>query len=434
MSREMVNSGIPWIGDIPKGWCVNLLSSLFDEHKQKNKGLVETNLLSLSYGKIIRKDINTKEGLLPESFDGYNVISSGDIVFRLTDLQNDKRSLRTGLCTENGIITSAYVTIRGRHSLDSAYYHYLFHSYDLCKVFYGMGEGVRQGMNYGDLRKLLILLPSLSEQQKIASFLDRKCAEIDEMIALQEKIIEELKAYKQSVITEAVTKGLNPDAPMKDSGIEWIGEIPEHSSVSRIGFCVSGYKAGPFGSALITGNLLTEGKILVYTPEHIAKLTTEIPNNLYLQEERLNEMSQFLVKEGEVIFPIVGSLGRAMRVNSNMPVGIINQRLSKFTIREDMVNADYFMWLFGKSSFYEIYIEMYQRGSFIVNLTKTLVYDMPIVLHPINEQKAIAEYLDTKCTEIDNLISIKLSKIDSLNEYKKSIIYEYVTGKKEVTE
>ena len=107
---------------------------------------------------------------------------------------------------------------------------------------------------------------------------------------------------------------------------------------------------------------------------------------------------------------------------------------TKYTIKEDMVNADYFMWLFGKSSFYETYIEMYQRGSFIVNLTKTLVYDMPIVLHPINEQKAIADYLDTKCTEIDNLISIKLSKIDSLKEYKKSIIYEYVTGKKEVIE
>ena len=232
--RAMKDSGIPWIGEIPETWNVNMLSSLFDEHKQKNKDLSETNLLSLSYGKIIRKDINTNEGLLPESFDGYNIISDGDIVFRLTDLQNDKRSLRTGLCLEKGIITSAYVTIRARQKLYPPYYHYLVHSYDVCKVFYGMGDGVRQGMNYSDLRKLLLVSPSYSEQQRIAEFLDRKCAEVDEMIALQEQIIEELKAYKQSVITEAVTKGLTPAAPMRDSGIDWIGYIPEHWEVKRL--------------------------------------------------------------------------------------------------------------------------------------------------------------------------------------------------------
>ena len=244
--RAMKDSGIPWIGEIPETWNVNMLSSLFDEHKQKNKDLSETNLLSLSYGKIIRKDINTNEGLLPESFDGYNIISDGDIVFRLTDLQNDKRSLRTGLCLEKGIITSAYVTIRSRQKLYSPYYHYLVHSYDVCKVFYGMGDGVRQGMNYSDLRKLLLVSPSYSEQQRIAEFLDRKCAEVDEMIALQEQIIEELKAYKQSVITETVTKGLNPDAPMRDSGIEWIGQIPEHWRIATIGRLFNIYAGGEF--------------------------------------------------------------------------------------------------------------------------------------------------------------------------------------------
>ena len=189
MSRTMKDSGIPWIGEIPEGWKVNMLSSLFDEHKQKNKDLSESNLLSLSYGKIVRKDINTKEGLLPESFEGYNIISNGDIVFRLTDLQNDKRSLRTGLCLESGIITSAYVTIRARQQLYSPYYHYLVHSYDVCKVFYGMGDGVRQGMNYSDLRRLLLITPPLAEQHLIATFLDKKCSEIDSLIDLQERLL-----------------------------------------------------------------------------------------------------------------------------------------------------------------------------------------------------------------------------------------------------
>ena len=201
----MRDSGIEWIGQIPEHWEITLLSTLYNEHKCKNKELQESNLLSLSYGKIIRKDINTAEGLLPQSFDSYNIINDGDIVFRLTDLQNDKRSLRTGLCTEQGIITSAYVTIRARKQLNNKYFHYLFHSYDICKVFYGMGDGVRQGMNYEDLRKLLVLVPSSTEQQAISDYLDEKCADIDSLIQTKLSKIDSLKEYKKSIIYEYVT-------------------------------------------------------------------------------------------------------------------------------------------------------------------------------------------------------------------------------------
>ena len=204
-AAPMRDSGIEWIGQIPEHWEVKLLSTLFDEHKHKNSELQEANLLSLSYGKIVRKDINTSEGLLPQSFDGYNIISNGDIVFRLTDLQNDKKSLRTGLCLETGIITSAYVTIRARQKLCSAYFHYLVHSYDVCKVFYGMGDGVRQGMNYSDLRKLLLLSPPITEQQAIADYLDEKCADIDSLIQTKQSKIDSLKEYKKSIIYEYVT-------------------------------------------------------------------------------------------------------------------------------------------------------------------------------------------------------------------------------------
>lgn len=430
----MKDSGNKWIGEIPETWGVERIKTIFSERTELSEDGSET-LLSVSeyYGVANRAEkIDDGEYVSrAESLVGYKKCFKGDLVSNI--MLAWKGSM--GITELDGIVSPAYCVYEPSKSVFPRYYHYLFRTSLYTSIFRLYSKGIidsRLRLYSPYFFDIKAIIPSYSEQQRIAEFLDRKCAEVDEMIALQEQIIEELRAYKQSVITEVVTKGLNPDVPMKDSGIEWIGEIPEHSSVSRIGFCVSGYKAGPFGSALITGNLLTEGKILVYTPEHIAKLTTEIPNNLYLQEERLNEMSQFLVKEGEVIFPIVGSLGRAMRVNSNMPVGIINQRLSKFTIKEDMVNADYFMWLFGKSSFYETYIEMYQRGSFIVNLTKTLVYDMPIVLHPINEQQAIADYLDEKCADIDSLIQTKQSKIDSLKEYKKSIIYEYVTGKREV--
>ena len=234
--REMKDSGIEWIGEIPKSWTVTILSALFSERKCKNSGLTENNLLSLSYGNIVRKNIESNEGLLPASFETYNIIEPGNIVFRLTDLQNDKRSLRTGLCKERGIITSAYVTLQIRSDDSPRYMHYLFHTYDLCKVFYGMGDGVRQGMNYEDLKRLRILRPDQGTQRRIADYLDRKCSQIDAIIARQQEVIEKLKAYKLSVITEAVTKGLNPDVPRKDSGVEWIGEIPEHWKIGKLCF------------------------------------------------------------------------------------------------------------------------------------------------------------------------------------------------------
>jgi type I restriction enzyme S subunit len=275
-------------------------------------------------------------------------------------------------------------------------------------------------------------LPPLNEQNKIVSFLNKKCGEIDELMDLETQMIDELKAYKQTIITEAVTRGLNPNVPMRNSGIEWIGEIPIEYKFLRIKNVIAKYKAGPFGSSLITGNLLNSGNILVYTPEHIAKGTTNIDGNLYLPQERLQDMVQFCVNSGDVIFPIVGSLGRAMVVTPEMPAGIINQRLAKFQVNKALLRLDYFMYVFSKSSFYTPYIAQYNRGSFIVNLTKTLVEDMPLVLPPLNEQQEIVKYLDSKCADIDALIALRQEKIDTLKEYKKSLIFEYVTGKKQV--
>ena len=196
--RKTKESGVEWLGDIPEQWEIVQLGSLFTEHKHKNSGMQSNNLLSLSYGRIIRKDINTNDGLLPESFEGYNVISSGDIVLRLTDLQNDQRSLRVGLCTEDGIITSAYVTLRSRSTeVDSAFFYYLIHSYDIRKGFYGMGAGVRQGLNFAGVRKIPLVLPPLEEQKAIAMFISDKLSKVDTLISNVQSQIEKLKAYNE---------------------------------------------------------------------------------------------------------------------------------------------------------------------------------------------------------------------------------------------
>ena len=179
---EMKDSGIEWVGEIPSHWHIHPVYYYFGERKNKNYRLQEQNLLSLSYGKIIRKDINASGGLLPASFNTYNIVEAGDIIIRPTDLQNDKRSLRTGLVKERGIITSAYIDLMPKGEVNSEYYHYLLHSYDIQKVFYNMGNGVRQGLNYSEFSKLMIFSPPLNEQKQIADYLNSKCSEIEAII------------------------------------------------------------------------------------------------------------------------------------------------------------------------------------------------------------------------------------------------------------
>lgn len=202
---EMKDSGIEWVESIPSHWDVRPLYYYFAERKKKNYLGQEQNLLSLSYGKVIRKDINTSEGLLPDSFNGYNIIEPGDIVLRLTDLQNDKRSLRTGLVKEHGIITSAYVTLKAAKEVVPEYFHYLLHAYDVMKVLYNMGNGVRQGLNYSELSKMHIVAPPLDEQKNIAARLDCVCKGIESIIASKKQQLAVIDSYKKSLIYEYVT-------------------------------------------------------------------------------------------------------------------------------------------------------------------------------------------------------------------------------------
>lgn len=162
-------------------------------------------MLSLSYGKVKRKSIDTVEGLLPESFDGYNIIEKDDIVLRLTDLQNDHTSLRVGLAEERGIITSAYLTIRNRSNMCTKYLYYYLHSFDIAKGFYGMGAGVRQGLNWDGVKWLKVLVPSVSEQEHIVAFLDAESEKLDALIAKKQQYLSEIENYKKSLIYEYVT-------------------------------------------------------------------------------------------------------------------------------------------------------------------------------------------------------------------------------------
>lgn len=413
----MKNSGIEWIGEIPDSWNVVQLASLFIEHKQKNTGMQSRNLLSLSYGKIKRKDINTSDGLLPESFENYNVVDSGDIVLRLTDLQNDQRSLRTGLCLEKGIVTSAYVTLRKRNAnLNSEFMHYYLHSFDVRKGFYGMGSGVRQGLNFDGIKKLAVLLPPQKIQEAIVEYLSKKLGEVDKLIDIQQAQIDKLKEYKQSVITEAVTKGLDPTVSMKDSGVEWIGMIPCEWKIIKVGsiFACRNEKVSDVDFAPLS---VSRGGV-VPQMENVAKSDAGDNRKLVLKNDFvINSRSDR--KQSCGVSPLDGS------------VSLINTVL--YPVNDDIICPEYTNIIMKNYGFAE---EFYRWGHGIVaDLWTTRWQEMKNIVLPlpsIKIQSEIVKAVIQKINTINSLIALKQAKIDKLQEYKKSLIYEYVTGKKEV--
>jgi len=427
--RKMIDSGVEWLGDIPETWDLVQLGSLFSEHKNKNTGMQSNNLLSLSYGNIIRKDINTSDGLLPESFEGYNVIDDGDIVLRLTDLQNDQRSLRVGLSHERGIVTSAYVTLRKRNpAMNSQFFYYLIHSYDVRKGFYGMGAGVRQGLNFAGVRKIMLTLPSVNEQVAIADFLGKKIEQVDALIANVQAQIEKLKGYKQSVITEVVTKGLDPTVPLKDSGVEWIGEMPEHWMPIRLKHLCSKIADGTHFSPPTTD----EGYPYITAKDVHGKgidfsSTARISEDNYLQMVKADCKPE----KGDVLIVKDGATTGRVGMVIDDTCFVILSSVAMLRPIESCMSA--FLMYVLESELIQKQIKISMAGSAMPRTTLTKLAEYYGVLPTIDEQNQIVQFLDKKCGCIDRLIITKQSKIEKLEQYKRSLIYEYVTGKKEVS-
>lgn len=421
--REMKDSGIEWIGAIPRAWKINTVAQLFLQVKCKNTGLQEKNLLSLSYGKVKRKSIDTVEGLLPESFDGYNIIEKNDIVLRLTDLQNDHTSLRVGLAEERGIITSAYLTIRNRSNFCPKYLYYYLHSFDIAKGFYGMGAGVRQGLNWDGVKWLKILAPSVLEQERIAAFLDAECAEIDTVLEKTRASIEEYKKLKQAVITQAVTKGVRGDRPMKDSGIEWIGEIPaewDKDKVIRV-FSVIGSGTTPkssdenlFGGSIHwiqSGDI--NGNRLVATKNCVSDSTLA---------------SYSALKVYRAPYLVVAMYGASI---GNLSLSTIDACVNQACcVLKSPVNDLKFSFYIFKAAKNHLVRKAIGGGQ--PNISQETIKQLWIPIPPIDEQIKIGSYLDEKCNALDDLIARKQQHLTEIENYKKSLIYEYVTGKKEV--
>jgi type I restriction enzyme S subunit len=426
--RTMKDSGIPWIGEIPEGWSIDTIGNLY---ALRNEKVSDKDYPPLSV---------TKQGIVPQletaakTDDGDNrkLVKVGDFAI---NSRSDRRG-SCGISAYDGSVSLINTVITPREQMNPCFYNWLFHSELFADEFYKWGHGIVDDLwttRWQEMKRIGIITPPLAEQHLIATFLDKKCSEIDSLIELQEQMIEELKAYKQSVITEAVTKGIRNEElgvrNYKDSGIEWIGDVPEEWEVCRIrnlGITQNGISKG--------GEFFGEGEPFIsYSDVYKNIELPQIASGLIQSSQE--EQDRFSVCKGDVFFTrtseTIEEIGFSSTCTKTIEKAVYAGFLIRFRPKQGVLNDGYSKYYF-RSDVHRVYfvkeMNIVTRASLSQDLLKSLV----VLLPPISEQQAIADYLDKKCGEIDELITIKQQKIESLKEYKKSVIYEYVTGKREV--
>lgn len=428
--REMKDSGVEWIGEVPANWDMLRIYQLAFPVKKINEGMKEDNLLSLSYGNIVQKDINKVDGLVPASYEGYNIIEPGDIVLRFTDLQNDQRSLRTGLCNFDGIITSAYLTIRPRHELvSSKYLHYVLHFVDTLKVFYNMGGGMRQSLDWNGVSHMFLPIPSKPEQRRIVSYLDERCAAIDEDVAKRREVIEKLREYKKALIAHVVTKGLDPDAEMKDSGVEWIGEVPAGWTVAKLS-----YFASSVLGKMIDRKQETSNNVHRYLSNRDVGWFSINVDNLSETSFPENSDARYGIEDGDVLICEGGEVGKCCVWRGPSPDFYFQKAIHRLRVNKKTAVPEYIAYQMLQKSIEGNFIEVRRGEATISHLPGDQLMMLKFILPPLDEQRRIVSYLDEHRAYIDEAISRQEQLIEKLGEYRKSVIHHAVTGKIDCTE
>ena len=396
--REMKDSGVEWIGAIPAAWGVHRIASHFQEIKEKNTANAYSNALQFKMGKIIAKPQKWDENETNETYSAYTVVHPNTIMINGLNLEFDFVTQRVARVECNGIITSAYIALSPRDNINAEYICYLLKSYDACRAFHSMGRGLRKILSYSELKNKPIVVPPLAEQERIAAFLDAECAEIDAVLEKTRASIEEYKKLKQTVITQAVTKGIRGNRPMKDSGIEWIGDIPAEWDYTKAKNCVNIQNGS---------DPKTEGSIPVYGSGASSFKTC----------------GEY--KEGPSV--LIGRKGATLHIPHYISTKFWNVDTA-FNVYAKP-NFDLKFYFYCACSFdYRFYISQ----TTLPSMTQTAYENMFLPLPSNDEQRAIASYLDNRCEEIDALIWKKQECLVEIENYKKSLIYEYVTGKREV--
>ena len=408
MTREMKDSGIEWIGKIPATWNVMANRYLFEISKKIVINPNDYQLLSLTTKGIRKKDPEDTKGKVPDNYSGYQIVEKNDLVMCLFDL--DCSAVFSGLSKYKGMISPAYKILKTNKKIaNEKYFDYWFQYVSSERFYKQYSKSLRYTVNSDEFELLKSIVPPLIEQKKIADYLDKKCSEISSIVTDIQKQIEVLEQYKRSTITEAVTKGLNPDAEMKDSQIRYIGNIPSHWKIEKLKYHLKRLEPKNPGNKQVLSLYREYGVI--------PKDSRDDNHNVKPGDFVINKMKAWQ-----------GSVG-----------------ISDY---EGIISPAYYVYKFMDHIFYKKYFHYLLRGCYKDefrrlsggiregqwDLSPEGLENTFIVIPPLSEQKEIADYLDKKCAEIEAIISDKKAQLDVIEKYKRSLIYEYVTGKKEVVD
>ncbi len=422
--RTMKDSGIEWIGKIPVDWTLQRGKTIFAQRLTKGNQSEILLAATQKYGMLPQSEV---EGVVQIKEDAdlqqFRTVHKKDFVISLRSFQGGfEYSQYEGVCSP------AYQVFYNTNPICHNYYRLLFKSDGFIQKMNSMTVGIREGKNiqYSDFANSLIPVPPINQQQRIADYLDRKCSQIDTIIARQQEVIEKLKAYRLSVITEAVTKGLNPDVHMKDSGVEWIGKIPEHWKIGKLCFFTVRIGDGLHG----TPEFDDAGEYYFINGNNLGDTYITIRENT--KSVSLDEYNKYFIalNENTLLISLNGTIGNVSQYHGEQ---IILGKSAGYIIVDSRreLTIDYLKFYLQSKSVKTLF-ELSFAGTTINNLSLETLRNLPVCIMTGEEQFHIAKFLEKKCARIDQVIQKKTLTIDKLNEYKKSLIYEVVTGKREV--
>lgn len=420
--REMKDSGIDWIGTIPQDWQLSKIGNLYT---QRNEKVSDKDYQPLSV---------TMQGILPQ-FATAAKTDDGDNrkLVRVGDFAINSRSDRRGSCgisPLDGSVSLINIILTPRTAMHPGYYNWIFHTTLFADEFYKWGHGIVADLwttRWQEMKSITVPVPEYAEQERIAAFLDAECAEIDTVLEKTRASIEEYKKLKQAVITQAVTKGIRGDRPMKDSGIEWIGEIPAGVPISRVGLHFDIVLGKMLCSAPVDDNYTLESYYCA-ADVHFEGLSNGEKKKMWFSPD---EKEQYCVKSGDllVVEGGAGAGGCAIAASTDVPIYIQN---SIMIVRSKGISNIRYLRYLLECLVKKGYIDVVCNKATIPHFTKDKLANVPFIVFSQSEQEEIAEYLNEKCAGIDALIAKKQQYLTEIETYKKSLIYEYVTGKKEV--
>lgn len=424
----MKESGIEWVGLIPDTWSV--IPNKYVMHKEKNlcEKWTGEDVMSLTMNGVIVRDLQNPTGKMPATFDGYQYIEDGDLLMCLFDIDVTPRCV--GKVTHNGVTSPAYSNFKVHDNASRDYFYYYYLMVDNTKELLHLAKNLRHSFTEEQLGQLKVPMPPLSEQQANADYLDETCSQIDEIIAEAKASIDEYENLRQSIIYEILTKGPDDNVEMKDSGVEWIGKVPSHWMIGKVKYGTTKVGSGktPKGGAEV---YMTSG-VMFLRSQNIYNDGLRLDNPYYISEEIDEEMKNTRVQKNDVLLNITGgSIGRCCIFDGSIPNANVNQHVCIIRVNSSVFLPEY-MHLFWISLIGQISIKSYQTGGNREGMSAEAIKNTPIPIIPIGEQRRIVDLIKPKIDDFNSLIAEKESLINDLEAYKKSLIYEVVTGKRRV--